>query len=328
MPLFLRVYYNAVFGGLGGLIAWMVLGVLGVRIMETTGEFLLNGALIGCAIGYLVVSVEAIRDRSLVRFSYHASYGLVLGAIGGAIGMLVGEWVNAGIAGWVGADREGSFFYVLGTMLARGLGWMFLGVAVGMSEGVISRSMGKFSYGAFGGLIGGFVGGALFNLFHVIARRQGASSLLAGAIGLVILGACIGALSALVKAVFQPASVKVLRGWQEGREYPLDKLATLVGRDEHADIALFRDMRIEKQHAFIKREGNRFILVNNNAPPDYTRVNGAPVSQFRDLQDGDRIELGRVVLRFQLRQAQEKQRKSPPFAIPVPAPTQTSNPPA
>ena len=35
-----------------------------------------------------------------------------------------------------------------------------------------------------------------------------------------------------------------------------------LGRDEHADIALFRDMRIEKQHAYIRREGNFFLLVN------------------------------------------------------------------
>lgn len=309
MPLFTRVYYNAVFGGIGGLLGWTLLGALGIRTMESFGHFLLNGALIGCSIGYLVVSVEAIRDRSLIRFCYHASYGLVLGAIGGALGMLIGEWVNQIVAGWVGADREGSALYAIGTMIARGLGWMFLGLAVGMSEGIASRSLGKFSYGAIGGLMGGFLGGALFNLFHVVARRQGSGSLLAGALGLIILGACIGALSALVKAVFQPASVKVLVGWQEGREYALDKPNTLVGRDEYADVALFRDMRVEKQHIIIQREGNRFILLNNNAPPDYTRVNGAPVSHYRDLQDGDRIELGRIVLRFQLRQAQNRQRK-------------------
>jgi predicted component of type VI protein secretion system len=106
-----------------------------------------------------------------------------------------------------------------------------------------------------------------------------------------------------VRAVFQPASVKVLRGWQEGREYPLDKADNMLGRDEHADIALFRDMKVEKRHAIIQREGNRFLLLNNDSPPECTRVNGAAVRDSCDLHDGDRIELGNVILRFQVRAA-------------------------
>ncbi len=129
---------------------------------------------------------------------------------------------------------------------------------------------------------------------------------------MIILGASIGSLSALVQGVFQPASVKVMRGWQEGREYPLDKNDSLLGRDEHADIALFRDMRVEKKHAFIRREGARYILKNNGAPADFTLVNGEQVASFRELQDGDRIQLGNVVLRFQARAAQNRGRKVGP----------------
>src|SRR5262249_18307267 len=106
---------------------------------------------------------------------------------------------------------------------------------------------------------------------------------LAGALGIVIMGACIGSLSALVQTVFQPACVRVMIGWQEGREYALDKIDTLVGRDEHADIALFRDMRVEKRHAIIQRDGNRYLLLNHGAPPEYTRVNDVPVSQLCEL---------------------------------------------
>src|SRR5262249_21785815 len=96
---------------------------------------------------------------------------------------------------------------------------------------------------------------------------------------------------------------KVMRGWQEGREYPLEKPAVQVGRDEHADIALFRDMRVEKRHVIIRREGARYILNNSAAPPEHTRVNDQPVAGDRELHDGDRIQLGNVVLRFQLRAA-------------------------
>jgi hypothetical protein len=257
-------------------------------------NWLLGGALIGGMIGYFVVSVEAIRDRAFVKFARLASYGVVLGAIGGAIGMFLGEQINFGL--------HASDNWVM-LMLARGIGWTFLGVAIGMSEGIAARSLGRFSYGTLGGALGGFVGGCFFILLYLPAIRSGSTSYFGSAFGLAILGACIGSLSALVQGVFQPACVRVLRGWQEGREYPLEKPASLLGRDEHADIALFRDMHIEKRHAYIKRIGARYVLVSNNAPAEFTRVNDAPVSSSRELEDGDRIQLGNVILRFHLRAA-------------------------
>lgn len=298
------IYYNGLFGALGGLLGWLLFGVFGDVNSSDTIQWLLGGALIGGSIGYLVVSVEAIRDRSLVRFCRLASYGVVLGALGGAAGMWLGDWVNYLLVGWIGAQRAG--LTLAATMAARGIGWLFLGIAVGLSEGIAARSLGKLSYGTLGGAIGGFVGGGLFGLLYLQTLQKDAviqaeAGAWAGAMGLMILGACIGSFSALVQGVFQPASIRVLRGWQEGRDYPLIKPVNLLGRDERADIALFRDMKVEKRHALIRRQGNRYVLVNHDSPPDQTRVNGQPVFQSCDLHDGDRIQLGNIVLRFQQR---------------------------
>jgi hypothetical protein len=299
MALLVRIYLNAVFGALGGLLGWLLFGVFGDKQDSSISQQFLGGACIGGLIGYLVVSVEAIRDRSLLRFCRLASYGVLLGAVGGALGMWFGEQVNYHLVERLlfAATLRGA-----GEVLARGLGWMFLGLAVGLGEGIAARSLGKLSYGTLGGAIGGLVGGALFGVLKVLEKgAPGTSHVWGGAMGLVILGACIGALSALVQAVFQPASLKVLRGWQEGREYPLLKAENSLGRDEAVDIPLFRDMRVEKRHALIQRAGNRFVLRNQQSPPGQTRVNDEPVSSQRDLQDGDRIQLGSIVLRFQMR---------------------------
>ena len=78
-----------------------------------------------------------------------------------------------------------------------------------------------------------------------------------------------------MQGVFQPASVRVLRGWQEGREYPLVKTDNLLGRDERADIALFRGHRASRSGMRSFSANNRFVLVNNHAPPEQTQVNGA-----------------------------------------------------
>ncbi len=331
MALLTRIYFNAVFGALGGLLGWMLYGAFvdksdfetaptaQVRSADQLAQqkatdarvrrlLLLGGACIGGSIGYLVVSVEAIRYRSALRFLRLASYGVVLGAAGGALGMWVGDETNFWLIGKIGYSRASSGFglyllQLLGTMFARGLGWTFLGLAIGGCEGIAARSLGKFSYGTIGGTLGGAFGGALFGLAYQLTMDKPGFAALFGALGLVILGASIGSLSAFVQGVFQPASVKVMRGWQEGREYPLDKAATRVGRDEHADIALFRDMRVEKQHVVIHRVGKRYVLENKGAPPEFTRVNDQPVAGERELEDGDRIQLGNVVLRFQMRAA-------------------------
>jgi hypothetical protein len=303
MALWSRIYYNAVYGGLGGLLGWMLFGVFGNRqTADSSLNLLLGGAILGVSIGFFVVGVEAIRDQSLVRFARLASYGVLLSWVGGALGMWLGDQVNYGINSVFKTD------FILLTMPARGLGWSLLGLAIGASEGIAARSLGKFSYGTIGGLLGGFVGGMLFQLFYDHAARSGSTSYFWSAVGQIILGACIGSLSALVQAVFQPASVKVLRGWQEGREYGLDKPANLLGRDEHADIALFRDMRVQKQHCYIRREGERYVFVNNGAPAADTLVNEVPVADRRELNDGDRIQLGNVILRFQLRAAMNRAR--------------------
>jgi hypothetical protein len=272
-------------------------------------NLLLGGAIIGGCIGYFVVSVEAIRDQSLVRFARLASYGVLIAWLGGAVGMYVGDRINQFLIWLVGHP------YLVVSMFARGLGWSLLGIAIGASEGVAARSLGKFSYGTVGGLLGGFVGGMLFELFYSIASAAGSTTYVWNALGLVILGACIGSLSALVQAAFQPASVKVLRGWQEGREYPLDKPIVLLGREEHSDIALFRDMKVEKNHCSIKLLRGKYVLVNSGAPAEFTRVNEMPVPEQCELKDGDRIQLGNVILKFQLRAAIIRAK---PKKLPVP----------
>lgn len=302
MAILSKMYFNAVFGALGGLVGWMLFGVLGERVPSSDDlNAILGGAVIGGSIGYFVVSVEAIRDQSLVRFARLASYGVLIAMLGGAIGMYVGDRIMQFFV-WLGGN------HLIFTMLARGFGWSLLGIAIGGSEGIAARSLGKFSYGTIGGLMGGFIGGAIFDLFYEIARATLATTYFWSALGLVILGACIGSLSALVQTVFLPANLKVMRGWQEGREYPLDKAMNLIGRDEHADIALFRDMKIEKKHCFVKSAHGKYVLINNGAPPDFTRVKDEIVPQERELHDGDRIQLGNVILRFQLRAAVNRAR--------------------
>src|SRR5262249_4794331 len=107
-----------------------------------------------------------------------------------------------------------------------------------------------------------------------------------------------------------------------GRGDPVEQPASLLGRDEHADIALFRDMKIEKKHAYIRRRGEQYILVNNGAPPENTLVNEQPVRDSIELDEGDRIQLGNVLLRFHMRAAANRPRAKRPLPYQSAAPVQ------
>src|SRR5260370_6444601 len=200
MALLVRIYLNAVFGALGGLLGWLLFGIFGDKQNSSIGQQLLGGAFIGGLIGYLVVSLEAIRDRSLLRFCPLASYGVLLGALGWALGMWLGEQVNYYL---VQRLLFASTLRGAGEVLSRGLGWMFLGLAVGLGEGIAARSLGKLSYGTMGGVIGGFVGGALFGFVKTFGKSsENTHHRLVGGSRPDNFGACIRSLVAPVPGGF------------------------------------------------------------------------------------------------------------------------------
>src|SRR5437879_734077 len=147
MALLVRIYLNAVFGALGGLLGWLLFGIFGDRQNSNIVQQLLGGAFIGGLFGYLVVGVEAIRDRSLLRFCRLASYGVILGAVGGALGMWLGEQVNYYL---VQRLLFASTLRGAGEVFSRGLGCVFLGVAVGPGAWPAWPAFGTVSYGSLG----------------------------------------------------------------------------------------------------------------------------------------------------------------------------------
>ena len=64
------------------------------------------------------------------------------------------------------------------------------------------------------------------------------------------------------------------------------------------------------QLVFIVRQGEIFVLMNNGAPAESTKVNDVPVGASVTLQDGDRVQLGNVLLRFQMREARNRVKKA------------------
>src|SRR5205085_3656153 len=106
---------------------------------------------------------------------------------------------------------------------------------------VVRQATRKVVNGIIGGVIGGLAGGLLFELpkSEWLPRT-------ALAVGLAILGLCIGLLIGLAQVILKEAWLRVESGFRPGRELILSKADTTPGRAESCDIGLFGDPEIER----------------------------------------------------------------------------------
>ena len=95
--------------------------------------------------------------------------------------------------------------------------------------------------------------------------------------GIVILGAGLGLCLALVEQVLRRAWVQVQSGRQEGRIYLLAHPRCRLGLDERAEIGIFGDPAVARQHAEIESTPQGYVL-RHLAGQGYTRVNGGTVA--------------------------------------------------
>lgn len=91
------------------------------------------------------------------------------------------------------------------------------------------------------------------------------------------------------------ARLVVESGPDEGREYPLDETA-VIGRLKTVQVAL-SDMNASREHTRVLRKGAEWFLVDLGSR-NGTQVNGKKVQRHK-LADGDRIAVGKTVMRFE-----------------------------
>ncbi len=287
----LFIYYCALCGGWAAFAAWLTLWAAGVVRIDNP---FLKATLIAGFLGLLVAAGVGAVDAKLNAVGFQRILRVVVcmgvGLVGGAFGGLIGEGVHF------------NDYLLL-------IGWMLVGVAIGASIGVfdilraaitgqdLGVALKKTLNGVYGGLLGGFVGGVFFGLFYSNSATREALPNGSLAIGLVILGLCIGLLIGLAQVVLKEAWLKVESGFRAGREVMLSKDETTIGRAESCDVGLFGDSALEKLHARIERKNNQYFLADAETPGG-TYLNDKPVRKPTPLHNGDQIRVGSCVLRF------------------------------
>ncbi len=280
-----QVYFNAVLGGLGGLLGWaavMKLGdVVSLQEMNLYLRDAIMGLVLGICIGFAIGGTDGlVVTRSMRRFLWGACVGAGLGAVGGLIGLPLGEWI---------------FNLAGGGIWPRSIGWALFGMFVGASDGFAQMMPSKIRYGIFGGLLGGLIGGSTYEaLVPILGLAWGS------AIGLILLGACIGALVGLVESLLRTAWLWFAMGRLEGQTRTLDSRKTMtLGRSPRCSIILPEDDTIAPFHAEIAFQGKDFLVRPREGSVIVSR--GGKEEQINlpyVLQPGDRIFLGKSRMVF------------------------------
>ncbi len=284
MTLARLVYYSGIFSGWAAFLGWLAGELFVLRGDAARGGWLgiaLVGGLVGAAIGAGLTAASAMGERAWARMAGRMVLGAVGGGVGGLVGMLIGNAAYAGIG------------------LPRFIGFMILGLAVGVVDGLADRSWRRVRNGVFGGLLGGMVGGLLFNpLVFLLASDSGIAS---RAAAFVILGLCLGALIGLTQVVLREAWLTVLDGYRTGRQLIISRPITVLGRADHLPLPFLgtANRELELEHCRIVRQRDGSFLLEDLQSRLGVFVNQQRVQGSRILASGDVIKLGANHVRFQ-----------------------------
>jgi hypothetical protein len=281
----LQVYYSALFGGLGGLAGWWAVGSVATQGWGVWGAALFVGGGLGLALGALVAAADgAMVKRKPARAIRDGLLGGLAGLAAGALGMLL---------------AQAAFLALQGGWEGRALSWMLLGGLIGAGDLLVSRRPLRAAYASVGGLVGGLMGGLLYEgLTRLWLAQSGAAQVWLGGVGLVIVGACIGALIPLARQVFARGELRVLRGEQAGLVREVSDTAS-IGRYDGNDLYL-PDTGVAWRHAVVRRAGDGFaleVLAGIDGTARIGERNLGP-GESQPLRSGDRIVIGGAELEF------------------------------
>lgn len=278
-----QIYYNAIFGAIGGLLGWLVVGSFTTGDWNIWLAYAFVGAGVGLFIGGTTGAVEGIVVKgSLPRAAAGAGIGALAGLISGLLGLLLGE---------------GVFLLIGGGVIGRSLGWLLLGLFLGLGDGIVSRSRRRSSYGAIGGTVAGALGGLLYEgMTQAYLDRSDTVQMVVGALGLILIGACLGSIIPLTIFVAARGTLYVRSGKKEGLAKEIVDGVTL-GSYDGCDVYLPGDPAIAQKHARIYRKDGQFYIQDLNTGSS-TYVNGTQVAPGATVQipKGSKIRLGNTVV--------------------------------
>ncbi len=304
-------FYLAICSMIGGLVGW---GLLEPWFDDNTldEEFDLAGILlfpvVASSVGLFLGAAEGIICRNLPRAMKCGAVGLGIGFVGGLIvliptGIVFTIMSSIALTLWddpqPNAMPTGLALLVL--MMGRAAAWSIVAIPAGIGQGIALRERKVVINGAVGAVLGGLVGGLLFDPISLVLITADGQATYSRGVGFAAIGLFVGLFVGLVEGWTKTAWLLMQKGPLAGKQFILFRDTTVLGSSPKADIYLFKDDAIEPRHALITNRAGRFEIEDCNTP-DGTYVNGIPVVRTV-LGDGDQVVLGKTVLEFSMRES-------------------------
>jgi hypothetical protein len=280
----MRIYYYAIFGAIGGLIGWHGSNLLGLSFSDNIYlSDAISGGVIGLCLGLPLGVAEGLISRNVLRALRGAFFAGLVGLVAGVVGLPLGEWV----------------FHLAGAgVLGRALGWGLFGLMIGLAEGITGGT--QIWKGALGGGLGGAFGGVVLETASLWSENLSSGK----GLGLVLLGASIGALIALIVVLLSRAWLQVTSGKLKGTTFILDKFmgqnspSAIVGSNALKSEIVLPDPDIDPQHALLVGAGSHFTIKDMSMGGTF--VNKRKIEQTR-LSDRQSIRMGNTSMTYRER---------------------------
>jgi hypothetical protein len=282
-----QIYYNAIFGALGGLLAWMIVGLI------QTGKWnihLANG-FTGGGVGLFIGVALGIVEGLVIKRSFRST---ILGALGGGSAGLLSGMVGLLLGGFV-------FLLIKGGLIARMIGWMTLGLFLGLGQGIVSWKFKRAAYGMIGGIFAGLVGGALYELVtQEFLTQSGRAQVFLSAAGLILIGICLGSIIpfsiGVLGSLLGKGMVVILTGRRANNEIEIIDNAT-IGSSDSCDVYT-PDTGVEKKHAVIRKGKKGFEIQNTGNSVFLVNQNQLVSGNSMALPNNSQIQIGSTQMRF------------------------------
>jgi hypothetical protein len=284
------IYWSAMLGGWSALVGWGIAELaIGRWVNDNVVFAVVMVVIVATVLGAGLSQAAGLTAFQGTKQLARLGPGLLGGLIGGIGGGLLGNLVFSLV---------GDQYAILG-FLSRVLGWTLLGVAIGVSEGLLELHWRKVRNGLIGGTLGGFLGGLIFNPVSFLIGSPVSSR----GFAFVAVGLCIGLFVSLVEVLMKEAWLTVEAGFRPGRQLILKQEQTTMGTSEKAGLIFiaYGAKGVEPIHLSIGRKDDGSFVLADCKSRTGTLLNSAQVVQPTTLSDGDLIEFGVNKVRFNLR---------------------------
>jgi len=243
--------------------------------------FIYKGGTLGIGLGmFLQARTSFLKYHQTTVILHRMLTGAALGAVLGFISFIMGQLLLA--------------FYTP-RVIVHLLSWFCLGGLLGLSSTLPHCSLKEIKeplLKALSGSCGAFLGGCVFELLqHAQINRS------VDLAGLLIVGAIIPLIMALVETRTAHSYIRVLTGKNQGQSYLLDKNRTSIGYSSGNDVILDGYSEICGHHVDIVRQERQQCFIQNADTGANVLVNYRSAHQHA-MKKGDVIKIGTALLQY------------------------------